>query len=449
MKSMSARMLAAFISIIVFNLVFVSVSLLIGYQGSRTRWNEMISQEARITIDSLLLNIINKDGYFSSYNCAGGLSDARERLIGVAQIEIYSPEGDLLISWVNNNLDYYKPHPPDFESAEAYVYNGNIKGYFTLYPTSFRYFDFNRLFVSRMIHTALIGMLFSMGLSLYLALRIASVFVKEARNTARNLINLSKGSRDIQVIPAVTTEISIINSAALSLQDHLISEESLRIRWYENIAHDLRTPITALKSQFIAVRDGILPITPDRWDTILGELGNLELLVKDFTFLSRIESTDYKPNKQTISSIAIMDYLAGSLSDRAWDKSITLLWDFQSFTFRCDFSLLTTAFNHLIRNAIQHSPEESDIQISLELESGIGIFRVINSGHIADDHIDRLFDPLFKADTSRKHSGTGLGLTISHRISTILGAEMHVKNIENDKISFEIALHACSSTVSA
>ena len=446
---MSARMLAAFLSIIVFNLFFVCASLLIGYQGSRTRWNQMISQEARVTVDTLLLNIINKDGDLSSYNCARGLADARERLLGVAQIEIYSPGGELLISWVNRNLDHYKPQDPDFDSAEAYVYNGEIKGYFTLRATSFRYFDFNRLFVSRMIHTALIGMLFSMGLSLYLAFRIASVFVKETRNTARNLINLSKGSRDIQVIPAVTTEISTINSAALSLQDHLISEENMRIRWYENIAHDLRTPITALKSQFIAVRDGILPITPDRWDTILGELGNLELLVKDFSFLSKIEATDYKPDRQTVSSIAIMDYLAGSLSDRACEKDITLVWDFQNFTFNCDFSLLTTAFNHLIRNAIQHSPEESDIQISLELESGIGVFRVINCGHIAENHINRVFDPLYKTDTSRNRSGTGLGLTISHRISTILGAEMHVENLENDRICFEIVLLACSSTVSA
>lgn len=442
-------MLAAFLMIIGLNILLTSISFYIGYQKSKASWNEKIHEKAHMTLETMFNRIMNEDNLLNEANCSQALVDTGERLLGMAQIDVFGPDGSQLKSWVNNSQDHYDPRPILIDMAEPYYYKGELKGYIAMYPTGFSNFEFNRRFVLQIIQLSLLGLLLALMISIFLTFHIVGHFSKEARNTARCLINLSKGSRNIQIVPSFTTEISVINEAALSLQNKLIKEETSRTQWYENLAHDMRTPITAMKSQFIACRDGILPMTPARWETILGELAGMEGMLKDFAFISKLESPDFSLNKQRISSSGLLDYLTGSLSSKAWKKDITLIWDFQSFAFNCDFPLLTTAFTHLIRNAIQHSPSKSEIQISLLIESGIAIFRVTNTGQLSSDQIDKIFDPLYKTDTSRGDVGSGLGLTISSKIAMILGAKLQVMNLKNNQISFEMTLLSCSSTVSA
>jgi len=441
-------MLAAFLMIIGLNIFLSTISFYIAYQSSKANWNEKIYEEALITLEMMFNQIMNEDDFLNEANCSRALGDTAERLLGMAQIDIFAPDGTQLKSWLNSSLDHYSPQPIRSDKAKPYFFDGKIKGYVAMYPTGFRNLEFNRRFISQMIHLSMAGMFATMILSLFLAFYIVGHFSREARNTARCLINLSKGSRNIQIVPAVTTEISEINKAALSLQDKLIKEEAIRTDWYENLAHDLRTPITAMKAQFIACRDGILALTPGRWETILGELAGMEGMIKDFAFISKLESPDFSLNRQAISSSDLLDYLTGSLSSKAWEKDITLVWDFHSFTFNCDFSLLTTAFSHLIKNAIQHSPAASKIQMSLLIESGVIIFRVLNAGQLTDVQIDQIFDPLYKTDASRGDDGSGMGLTISSKIALILGAKLQVEDLKNNQICFEMALLSCSSTVS-
>ncbi len=445
---MSARMLAAFFLIIGLNLVFISTSFFLAYQNSRNHWNSKVEREAAMALDILFTSLSEKNDFsLIPEQCLQNLYQAQQKLISIAQLTVYSPEGDVVCTWENSSLDHYVPVQTEFTSSVPYYIKDQLAGYYTLIPSQFRFFEENRQFISRIIHNALGGMIFSFFVSLWLAFKLAGHFAREARDTARNLMNLSEGFRNFETTATSTAEIQAINEAALLLQKRMITEESRRNSWYENITHDLRTPITAMKSQFIACRDGILPMTAERWETILSELAGMELMIRDFTLLSRLETGDYKLNKQFISTGAIKEHLMVSLSGAASEKNIHMIWEFADFSFLCDFSMITTACSHLIRNAIQHSMEGSTITIQMGVLDRKGYFRVINQGQLDPVHLERIFDPLYKSDFSRKMKGSGLGLTISRKISEILGAQLIVENLNDNRISFELMLTACSSTL--
>ncbi len=445
---MSARILAAFFLIIGLNLVFVGSSFFLAYQSSQKDWNGKIEKKAQETLDVMFSSITEGEATdLTEEICQKNILKAQQRLIGMAQLLIYDKHKNLVCHWLNSSLDNYTPPEPDNSAASPYYFNNEIIGYYILIPVEFRHFDENRQFISRIIHMALGGMIFSFFVSLWLAFRIAGHFAGEAKEIAINLMNLSEGYNNFEITPSSTTEMMAINDAALLLQKKMIQQEGQRNSWYKNITHDLRTPITALKSQFIACRDGILPMTPERWETILSELAGMELMIRDFALLSKLESSNFKLTRQFISTPAIKEHLVITLTEPAREKEIELEWDFMDFSFLCDFSLITTAFTHLIENAIEFSLPGSTIEIRMGVLDKTGYFRVIPRGQLEREQLERIFDPLYKADFSRKTKGSGLGLTISRKISEILGAELKVENLNDNRISFEMLMKTCSSSL--
>ena len=446
MKSMRARILAAFFLIIGLNILFISASFIVGYRYSINRWDKTTEKEARFTLEVLFSRLLYQD-VLTEEDCRKSLIEAQQHLMGVAQLDIYSVEKKLIYSWRNTSLEHYTYQQPDPASVRKYLYNDDLIGYYHLVPVEFRFYEQNRRFASRIIHAAFLGMLLTMAGSLFLAHRLTVSFTTEARETARNLINLSQGTKGLEPLTGKTSEMVEINNAALRLQEKLLKEENQRIRWFENISHDMRTPITAMKSQFIACRDGILPMTQERWDTILKELGGMENMIRDFTLLSRLETAEFKLNRQYISTMAVKEHLKAGSVEIAKERGVIINWNVQAFSFLCDFTLLTLAFSHLIRNAVQHSPAGSEISVALIIEAGKGMFRVINEGQLSEDQMERIFYPLYKADPSRNARGSGMGLTISQKIAEHLGAKLNVNNLDDHKISFEMSLLACSSTI--
>ena len=62
-------------------------------------------------------------------------------------------------------------------------------------------------------------------------------------------------------------------------------------------------------------------------------------------------------------------------------------------------------------------------------------------GHIPDEHLDHLFDPLYKTDNSRKKQGSGVGLTIASRIASCHRGSIHVENLANGRVCFTFSLN--------
>lgn len=441
MRSMRARMLAAFFLIILINTVLLIMSLLLGFDSSRKYWNYLVEQESHKVVMEFLTGVMKTGGILDSDTASQLLYEYDSSLVNTAQVILFSPAEEELGSWHNPTLHDYSPLMGEITLASPLYFEDQLRGYVEIVPLKFGDLDHNNIFISRIIQLLFIGLIVSTGLSFLLAYSISSAFTKEARNTARSLINLAAGSRNEEFVKTPTLELASINKAAGSLQSMLIKESVRRQSWSTSIAHDLRTPLTAMRTQFTACRDGALALTEERWDKIIGELDTIESLTRDFLILGELDNAESKLLVKRINSESLRLSVFDALQHIAEARDIKLEWKTALKTVFCDFDLCSRALEALVKNALQHSQSASIVEIELNGSSESPVFTIKNEGHIPEEHLDQLFDPLYKTDSSRKNQGNGLGLTIASRIASYHNGFIRVENLPDGVVSFTFSLN--------
>lgn len=441
MRSMRARMLAAFFLIILINTVLLVISLLLGFSSSRKYWNYLVEQESHKVVMEFLTGVMETGGVLDSGTASQLLNDYDSSLINTAQVILFSPEEEELGVWINPTLNEYTPLKGEISLSSPLYLKDQLRGFVEIVPLKFRDLKHNNIFISRIIQLLLLGLIFSTVLSFLLAYSISSKFTKEARNTARSLINLAAGSRNEEFIDTPTQELASINVAAGSLQTMLITEEQRRQRWSTSIAHDLRTPLTAMRTQFTACRDGALVLTEDRWDKIIGELDTMESLTRDFLILGELKNAGRSLLIKKVKNESLRLSIFDSLQQLAEARQVKLNWDASLDTVFCDFNLCSRALEALVKNAVQHSQPQSTVEIKLKGSSESPVFTILNKGHIPVEHLDHLFDPLYKTDNSRKKQGSGLGLTIASHIASFHKGNIKVENLPQGLVCFTFSLN--------
>ena len=253
---------------------------------------------------------------------------------------------------------------------------------------------------------------------------------------------MAAGERGVAIPDCPITEFGCIARASSTLQDNLVREEGLRRQWAADVAHDLRTPLTVLRGQFEGMIDGVFQPEPERIVRLERELSRLEKLVNSLALLSRIETPGFTLAKKSIDAVAFLSEVAGRFDAEAAAKGSSLIVDSRSVTLLADPDLLARAIDNLVSNALQYGAVGGTIRLRCVGNAAQGGADVIveNDGVIDSSILPRVFDRLFRADSSRNTEGSGLGLSIARAIvtahsGTIIAESDDVKSITRFTIS--------------
>lgn len=212
------------------------------------------------------------------------------------------------------------------------------------------------------------------------------------------------------------------------------------------LAHDLKTPLTAvigyltllkdepnLSAEFRAKYTGIA------YDKAL----RLEELINEFFDITRFNLTDISLNLQQINLSRMLEQTCDEFIPLMKEKGLT--WDTsiaQGVMYSCDPDKLERVFDNLIRNSINYSYENTAISLKLEYAPQNITVTVENKGKtIPKEKLNRIFDQFFRLDSSRstQTGGAGLGLAIAKEIVKLHGGEISAQS-ENEVIRFTVVL---------
>jgi signal transduction histidine kinase len=224
-----------------------------------------------------------------------------------------------------------------------------------------------------------------------------------------------------------------------------ISDENLRLlererSFVQDASHELRTPITvALGHTELIQRQATDPTVVQDTAVIADELMRLRRLVDGLLLLAGTEDPQLLHVRPVdVEGIAVEALRRWKATPRRWvlgaaDEAIVM----------ADAERLEVAFDALIENAVQHTPEDGTIEVGVRRLDGRATisFRDTGSGIPAED-LDRIFDRFARADPgrSRHNGGFGLGLSIVRTIVEAHGGTVHVESRVGSGTTFRIDL---------
>lgn len=214
-----------------------------------------------------------------------------------------------------------------------------------------------------------------------------------------------------------------------------------------NVSHEIRTPMTAILGYSDLLHEERLsPSGMESVKTIRRNGEHLLGLINDILDFSKIEAGQLVPEFIPFSPFQLIDDVVELLKIRANHKGLYLrtefVWPLPEIIYS-DPTRLKQILLNLVGNAIKFT-STGGITIRVRHLGGQadhpGIeFAVSDTGiGISKESLGKLFQPFSQADTSttRRFGGTGLGLTISKRLSEILGGQIFVQSEPNAGSSF-------------
>ncbi|MBN2553553.1 MAG: HAMP domain-containing protein [Spirochaetales bacterium] len=319
---------------------------------------------------------------------------------------------------------------------------GRLLGYYRSAQMRFENDAANNRFLNSLRLTTWLGL----ALALIISVPLAAVFSRSLSRPAialcRGLDRISRGDLSVRVPERGAEELTRIARSTNRLAEQLEREQGIRRQWVQDIAHDLRTPIAAMRAQFEGMRDGVLDLSGERIGKSLRELSRLESLVADLEELMRLESPEMKVSMEEIEADAFIEEIAGRFAAELAGRGIRISESCGTDRFRADPGLLQRAVGNFIVNAIRHTPRGGLIECSITpAGDGKVSISVANSGEpIPAAELEKVFDRLFRGEYARSSPGSGLGLTIARRIAELHGGRAAVRNREGGGVIAELVV---------
>ena len=233
--------------------------------------------------------------------------------------------------------------------------------------------------------------------------------------------------------------VSVFNAMTANTE-HLLTE--LR-DVTDNVAHDLRTPLTRIRTiaeitisgpqDLASYRDAIIDIAEDSSGMIA--------MINSMLEITRIENNFEALKTSTFSLSAQLRQAYEIFSMQAEEKNLefTLSLPDHDVMIDADKLKLQRVISNLLDNAVKFTPENGRAALSLTEEPDALVMRVADSGvGISDADKKHIFERFFRADESRTKPGNGLGLSMVHAIVLAHGASITVSDTEGGGTTFTI-----------
>jgi two-component system sensor histidine kinase CpxA len=237
--------------------------------------------------------------------------------------------------------------------------------------------------------------------------------------------------------------------------ENLVNAQS---RLLTDISHELRSPLARLNVALELARQRSGPEAGSALDRIDREANRLNELIQKLLTIARLEAGGESIEKVPVRLENIIHEIAKDAAfeaqSRGCEVEATIVDDCVVVGSR---SLLHSAIENVVRNAIRYTQEGTSVEV--RLEQGVGmqndilgspqaVVRVTDSGPgVPEDALDKLFRPFYRIDDARgrQTGGVGLGLAITDRAVRLHGGTIRISNRPQGGLMVEIRLPLSSA----
>jgi two-component system sensor histidine kinase QseC len=258
-----------------------------------------------------------------------------------------------------------------------------------------------------------------------------------ARRTPQQLDPLATGPVPLEVRPLVEA----LNRLLARLEDALTSER----RFTANAAHELRTPLAALKAQAqVAQRAASDAERRHALEQIVRGTDRASRLIEQMLTLARLDPESVPVQYRPVDLAALAVEVVGELAPQALARRIDLaLAEAPRAMVTGDAALLAVMLRNLTDNAIRYTPEAGHVEVALHPFAQAVELTVTDSGPgIPAAERERIFERFYRLADVGRATGSGLGLSIARRIADLHGGSIALEDAPGRGLRVRVRLPA-------
>lgn len=330
---------------------------------------------------------------------------------------------------INNKFDPWRSDKPSTLMVEEIDISGEINTVVIGFPIDkvFTYkflftdegfrFQFIYLGIAAISLTLIVGFLFSRSLASPISNIINDI---ELLKEGKPINNKNKNSLYRSVNENILKLSTILDNNKLERE----KVDKAKEEWIENIAHDLKTPLSSINgyAELLSAEDYEISIDDaNRYGDIIREKSKyMKDIIDDLSLIYKLKNKvlPFKFKEKNLINI-VRDVIIDILNDPIFsDREINIDYDNENTIILCDEKYIKRSLNNFIINALVHNPIDTVVDINIkEKYDEINIIIKDNGQGVREEELNNIFNRYYRgSNTQENTSGSGLGMAISKEI---------------------------------
>ncbi len=200
--------------------------------------------------------------------------------------------------------------------------------------------------------------------------------------------------------------------------------ENMRKEFVANVSHELKTPITTIKSYTETLLEGVIDnreLSTQFLNVVNGECDRMARIVRDLLQLSNLDykQTQWKYKRVSIKELLKSCYMKMMMAAEDKNQTMDIDIDMDTYDVFVDKDGIEQVILNILSNAIKYTHDGGKINITTKNKENQVLIVVKDNGlGIPKEDLERIFERFYRVDKarSRELGGTGLGLSIAKQI---------------------------------
>jgi signal transduction histidine kinase len=302
--------------------------------------------------------------------------------------------------------------------------------------------EFIRRTNSMLLYSALSASIVALLLGIFLS----RTLTRPIRELTEATHAVAEGNLGLQVPLRSRDEMGKLAASFNKMSTDLARSTNARKQMTADIAHELRTPLSLILGHADAVHDGVLQPSKENFEIIREEAVRLEHLVNDLRILSLADAGELSINLQEVSPQKLLNDLQATYLHSASQKNVKIQLDVASDMpmLNIDPGRMTQVLTNILDNALRHSPEGGQINLSAQkVEEGIELTIQDSGPGVKGEDANRIFERFYRTDSARhrdENGGSGLGLAIAKSIVQAHNGQIWAESVPGNGLTVTIKL---------
>ncbi|MFK7965891.1 MAG: ATP-binding protein [Burkholderiaceae bacterium] len=257
------------------------------------------------------------------------------------------------------------------------------------------------------------------GVAWWLALSLTRPLMQ----TVSAVRKLAEGDYSGQLDSQRRDEIGSLSRDIDALSRTLHENQRSRQRWVSDISHELRTPLAIIRGELEAIRDGVRAPTKGAIDSLHDEAIRLGQLIDDLRELAIADRGALSYSMKPVNLGELVGQICEAFTARFQQASLHLIHDSSTATgptVMGDARRLTQLLGNLLENSLRYTDAGGSVEVRVGQSTDTAIITVSDSAPgVSEAEYERLFERLYRVESSRSRAsgGSGLGLSICKSIA--------------------------------